>query len=97
MYLNKERPLLGTDKIDSVPGYRAKVNGMRCYYLTAGQLEGIIGSGPNASSIKHRLATEGLLARPNNKNKGKFVVQRRIFRGGKGSKNYKWSPVKKPV
>lgn len=88
MYLNKKRPLKGTDKIDSVPGYRAKVNGTRWYYLTAGQLEGVIGTGPNANSVKHRLANEGLLDRPKNKNK--FVVQRRIFRGGKGNKNYAW-------
>jgi putative DNA primase/helicase len=88
MKLNKERPRLGIDDLDAVPGYRAKVNGTHWFYLTAGQLKGIIGTGPNASLVKHSLANEGLLDRPKNKNK--FVVQRHIFRGGKGNKNYAW-------
>ena len=69
MYLNKERPLLGTDKIDSVPGYRAKVNGMRCYYplLGRGIKEGgssfersVIGNRPLRSRFEGWPNCEGL-------------------------------------
>jgi putative DNA primase/helicase len=87
MHLNKKRPQLGTDKIDSVPGYRDKIKGERWYYLTADQLKTIIGAGESARVLKQTLVTEGLLAQ---KTKGKFVVQRKIFSGGKRNKNHAW-------
>jgi hypothetical protein len=86
MYLNKQRPQYGSDAIDAVPGYRAKVKGQRWYYLTADQLKGIIGTGMNANALKQVLASEGLL----DHKKKKFLVQRRIFRGGKGNQNFAW-------
>ena len=87
IYLYKKRPRLGTDKIDSVPGYRDKIKGERWYYLTADQLKTIIGTGESARVLKQTLVTEGLLAQ---KTKGKFVVQRKIFSGGKRNENYAW-------
>ena len=86
MNLDRKRPRLGLDKLDAVLGYRAKIKGRRWYYLTADQVKAIIGGGANAHGLKEELAAEGLLA----KTKNGFVVQRRIFKGGKGNKNYAW-------
>jgi putative DNA primase/helicase len=86
MYLNKKRPQLGSHKLGSVAGYRAKIKGDKWYYLTADQLTAIIGKGPNAGTLKHTLVNEGLMDHA----KKKFVVQRKIFVGGKGNKNYAW-------
>jgi putative DNA primase/helicase len=87
MYLNKKRPQVGSDKIDAVPGYRAKVDGERWYYLTSDQLRAVIGNSESAHKLKQMLANQGLLAQ---KMKGKFVIQRKVFAGGRGNKNYAW-------
>ena len=86
MNLTKQRPRLGRDDIDAVPGYRDKHKGQRWFYLTPGCLEKIVGRGTNAMDLKHALAKEGLLATT----KDRFVVQRRIFTGGDGNKNFAW-------
>jgi putative DNA primase/helicase len=86
MNLNEKRPRYRRDKLDAALGYRTKAKGQRWYYLTADQLKTVIGTGANASALKHMLASEGLLDRT----KKKFVVQRRIFAGGKGRDNYAW-------
>lgn len=85
MNLKNKRPLLGRDKLDGVPGYQAKFKGKRWYYLTADQLKAIVGVGRNADALKRQLAGGGLLAKTT---KGRFVVYRPIFTGGKGKKNW---------
>jgi putative DNA primase/helicase len=86
MNLNKKRPRYTRDKLDAAPGYRAKEKGQRWYYVTADQLKAIIGTRDGARAVKQMLAKEGLLEQK----KKKFVVQRRIFVGGKGRDNYAW-------
>jgi hypothetical protein len=86
MNLDKKRPRYARDKLDAAPGYRAKEKGQRWYYITADQLKAIIGTRDGARAVKQMLAKEGLLERK----KKKFVVQRRIFVGGKGRDNYAW-------
>ena len=85
--LQVKRPQHGRDDINGVPGYRDKIKKQRWFYLTAQQLDGIIGTGAAARQLKQALVTEGLMAQ---KTVGKFVVQVRIFRGGKGNRNYAW-------
>jgi hypothetical protein len=85
MNLKTKQPKLGRDKLDGVSGYRAKFKGVRWYYLTADQLKAIIGVGLSADALKHQLADEGLLDKTT---KGRFVVYRQIFTGGKGKKNW---------
>ena len=85
MNLKNKRPLLGRDKLDAVPGYQAKFKRKRWYYLTADQLKAIVGVGRNADALKRKLAAERLLAQTS---KGRFVVYRPIFTGGKGKKNW---------
>jgi hypothetical protein len=87
MNLKAQRPRHGRDDINAVPGYREKVSGQRWFYLTAKQLDAIIGTGVDARQLKQGLVTEGLLAQ---KTIGKFVVQRRIFEAGKRNQNYAW-------
>jgi putative DNA primase/helicase len=77
---------LGKHIIGSVPGYKATFKGKKWYYLTAGQLKGIIGRRENARLLMDELAAAGLMARPST---GRHVVQRRIF-SGKGNKGYEW-------
>jgi uncharacterized protein (DUF927 family) len=87
MNLDHKRPRYRRDDLDVVaPGYRAKIDGQRWFYVTAKQLKTIIGSGNDARALKKMLADQGLL-RKNEKEK-KFVVQRRVFKGGKGSQNH---------
>jgi hypothetical protein len=85
MNLKTKQPKLGRDKLDAVPGYRAKFKRRRWYYLTADQLKAIIGVGLNAVSLKRQLAGEGLLAKASN---DRFVVDRPIFTGGRGKENW---------
>lgn len=83
--LKTKQPKLGRDKLDAVPGYRAKFKRKRWYYLTADQLKAIIGSGPNANALKRQLADVGLLDKTSD---GRFVVDRPIFIGGKSKENW---------
>ena len=85
MNLKNKQPKLGRDKLDAVPGYRAKFKGKRWYYLTADQLKAIIGAGLNADALKNQLAGEGLLDQTS---KRRFVVYRPIFAGGKAKENW---------
>ena len=87
MKLQAKRPQHGRDDINAVPGYREKISGQRWFYLTAKQLGAIIGTGDAARQLKQALVAEGLLIQ---KTIGKFVIQVRIFRGGKGNQNYAW-------
>jgi hypothetical protein len=76
---------LGKHTFGSVPGYKATFKGKKWYYLTAGQLKGIIGHGGNARLLMDELAAAGLMDRST----GRHVVQRPIF-SGKGNKGYEW-------
>jgi putative DNA primase/helicase len=87
MNLKAQRPRRGRDDIDAVPGYREKVKKQHWFYLTAKKLEAIIGTGDAVRQLKQALVAEGLMAQ---KTVGKFVVQRGIFKGGKGSQNFAW-------
>jgi putative DNA primase/helicase len=97
MDLKTKRPTLGSN-IEAVPGYIDLINGQTWYYLTSKKLIAIIGRGDNAAKLKRELASEGLLDQQKptgaqekgQKKEPKFVVQRRIFVGGKGTKNYRW-------
>ena len=86
MNLDRKRPRFQRDKLDAVRGYRAKTEGRRWYYLTADRFGAIVGGGTIAHALKRKLANEGLLATTGNR----FVVQRRIFKGGKKNQNYAW-------
>ena len=87
MKLQVKRPRHRCDDINAVPGYSEKVSGQRWFYLTAKQLDAIIGTGDAARQLKRALVAEGLMAQ---KTVGKFVVQRRLFKGGKGNQNFAW-------
>jgi putative DNA primase/helicase len=87
MDLKVQRPRHGRDDVHAVPGYRKKAGGQRWFYLTAKQFDAITGTGIDARQLKQALVAEGLMAQ---KTVGKFVVQVRIFRGGKGNQNYAW-------
>jgi len=83
--LDEKMPPLGTHTFGSVPGYFATFKGKEWFYLTAEQLKAIIGTGNNADQLKAQLVTAGLLDQDST---GRYVVQRRIFSGGKGNKGY---------
>jgi uncharacterized protein (DUF927 family) len=86
MNLNKRRPVYGRDDLDIVaPGYGIKIGGQLWFYVTANQLKTIVGAGANARAFKQTLAGEKLLEKSKD---GKFVVQLRVFKGGKGRQNY---------
>jgi putative DNA primase/helicase len=85
--LARKRPRYGRDHIDAVPGYRAVFKGWKWIYLTATKFTEIIGGAANADMLKEALAHEGLLAKAAGK---RFVVQRQIFKGGKGNQNSPW-------
>lgn len=87
MDLSANQPRYKRDDINAVLGYRDKAKKQRWFYLTSKHLDAIVGSGDAARQLKHALVTEGLMAQ---KTLGKFVVQRRIFKGGKGSQNFAW-------
>jgi hypothetical protein len=86
MDLRKRRPRYGRDEFDAVAGYHAKFKGQRYYYLAASQLNAIVGTSSSARTLKETLAGEGLLVRKDKR----FVVQRPLFKGGKGRENYAW-------
>lgn len=85
--LDKAKPRRLGHTFGSVPGYKATFKGKIWYYLTDGQLKGIIGRGGNAKLLMDELAAAGLMAAGP---KGKHVVQRPIFSGAKGNKGYEW-------
>jgi putative DNA primase/helicase len=91
--LKTKRLTYGRDKIEAFPGYRDQFKGQTWYYLTAKKLSEIIGSGGEAKKLKQELASEGLLAKTGEK----FVVQRRIFDGGKRGENHRWVHAFNPV
>jgi putative DNA primase/helicase len=83
--LTKKRPSRSEHKLGSAPGYRDKRKGKTWFYLTADQLDEVIGRGTLANEMKAKLQAEGLLMRGQ---LGRYVVQRRIYRGGKGNEDY---------
>jgi hypothetical protein len=85
MDLDAEKLSPETHEFGSVPGYRATFKQDSWLYLTAEQLDIIIGTGAKASSLKKELAAAGLLAAT----KDRFVVQRPIFSGLKGNKGFR--------
>jgi putative DNA primase/helicase len=84
--LANERPKLGKADLEAVAGYIGCDEEAGWFYLTHNQLKTIIGNGRNSVSLKNHLMGEGLMAKPSEG----FVVQRKIFSGGKGNKNYAW-------
>src|ERR1700730_18655820 len=53
--LDKKMPRIGSHEFGSVPGYFAKFNGRKWFYLTADQLKAIIGTSDNADQLKTEL------------------------------------------
>jgi len=84
--LGERRPRLGSVGLEDAAGYVGTDNEAGWFYLTDKRVNAIIGKNPSAISLKRRLFTENLMAKP----KQGFVVQRKIFRGGKGNKNFAW-------
>jgi hypothetical protein len=83
--LDIKMPSVGTHTFGSVPGYLATFKGKEWFYLTADQLKMIIGTRNSADQLKAQLVADGLLDQDST---GRYVVQRRIFSGGKGNKGY---------
>ena len=83
--LNDQRPQLGATQED-IPGYTATHKGTDWFYLTKPQVEQIIGDGPNAQQALRQLIDDKLIAQP----KRGYVVQRSIFKGGRGNQNFRW-------
>jgi uncharacterized protein (DUF927 family) len=84
--LNKKRPLYGIDGLDDVPGYRFKnEKSRRWYYLTPKQWDRALGERAASQALKRQLASEGYLRRGR---KTGFVVQTKIFSGGKKNQNF---------
>jgi putative DNA primase/helicase len=84
-FLDIKMPSVGTHTFGSVPGYLATFKGKEWFYLTADQLKMIIGTRNSADQLKAQLVADGLLDQDST---GRYVVQRRIFSGGKGNKGY---------
>jgi putative DNA primase/helicase len=84
--LDKERPTRESHRLGEVPGYWDKFKDEKWYYLLADQLAAVIGTGAEAKRLKRQLLKEGLMA---SSNRG-FVVQRPIFQGGAGNKDWSW-------
>jgi hypothetical protein len=61
MDLDAERPALGTHEFGSAPGYLVTHNGQKWLYLTAEQLDTVIGTGNKASKLKKELVAGGIL------------------------------------
>jgi putative DNA primase/helicase len=80
------RPTRASHQLGQVPGYLAKFKGDIWFYLTDDQLGAIIGTDTDAKELKTQLISEGLMA----SSKRGFVVQRKIFRDGKGNKGWAW-------
>jgi hypothetical protein len=91
--LGVRRPRKGVDDLEDVAGYLGTDREAGWFYLTDKKIKAVIGNGPNAVVLKERLLAEGLMVRP----KQGFVVQRRIFTGGKGNQNYAWVCAFKPA
>ena len=83
--LDTRRPRPENHKFGSVPGYVATFKGNEWLYLTAEQLNSVIGTGDKASALKKELVEAGLMAAT----KDRFVVQRPIFSGPKGNKGFR--------
>ncbi|RXH02196.1 DUF927 domain-containing protein [Bradyrhizobium vignae] len=81
------RPTKGSDAATSAGGYVGTDEEEGWLYLTARKVSEVVGDGPNASSLKRRLQNEGNLRRSK---QGGFVVQRKIYSGGKGNENFAW-------
>jgi putative DNA primase/helicase len=86
MDLDTSRPALGTHEFGSVPGYAATFKGDKWLYLTADQLDKLIGTGKKVKALKKQLAAAGSLATTATH---RFVVQRPIFSGAKGNKGFR--------
>jgi putative DNA primase/helicase len=84
--LGVRRPKLGRDDLDDAAGYVGCGEEAGWLYLSHKKVMAIVGTSPNAMSLKEHLLKQGLMAKP----KKGFVVQRRIFKGGKGSQPYAW-------
>ena len=84
--LGERRPKLGTVGLEAAAGYVGTGAETGWFYLTDKRVNAIIGKGASAISLKRRLFAENLMAKP----KQGFVVQRKIFRGGKGNQNFAW-------
>jgi putative DNA primase/helicase len=91
--LGSHRPRKAADDLEDTAGYFGTDREAGWFYLTDQRVKAIIGNGPNAVAMKRRLLAEGLMARP----KQGFVVQRKIFTGGKGNQNYAWVCAFKPA
>jgi putative DNA primase/helicase len=84
--LEDRRPRLGRVGLEDATGYLGTDTEAGWFYLTDKRVNAVIGKGSSATSLKKHLLAEKLMAKP----KQGFVVQRRIFRGGKGNKNFAW-------
>jgi hypothetical protein len=84
--LANHRPKLGVDALDDAPGYVGCGDEAGWLYLSDKKVKAILGTGANALGLKRHLSEQGLMVKP----KSGFVVQRRIFKGGKGSQPYAW-------
>jgi putative DNA primase/helicase len=91
--LGSRRPKKGVDDLEAATGYVGSDREAGWFYLTDKKVRAIIGNGPNAAALKAHLLAEGLMAKP----KQGFVVQRKIFAGGKGNQNYAWVCAFKPT
>jgi hypothetical protein len=81
------RPTRTFDTIVDAAGYIGTDSEAGWVYLTAEKVNSIIGTGRNAASLKRRLQDEGHLGKAK---QGGFVVQRKIYAGGKGNENFAW-------
>jgi hypothetical protein len=84
--LKSKRLKFETDDIELPQGYSDEINGRVWHCLTSKKLTKIIGRNKEATSLKQQLVSEGLMCQTSNKT----MVQRRIFDGGKGNKNFAW-------
>lgn len=77
---------LGEEKFGSAKGYRARFKGKKLFYFAVDQLKEIVGGAVEYRSICDVLTAKKLIHR-----KGKSAtVQRPVYVGGKGNKNYAW-------
>lgn len=84
--LDRDRLQIGAD-VEAAPGYSATHKGSDWFYLTTSHVRQIIGDGPNAKSLLRKLISANLVDRPRKRGN---VVQRPIYKGGKGNKNFGW-------
>ena len=81
------RPSRTFDTIVDAGGYIGTDDEGGWLYLTSRKVSEVIGDGYNAVSLKRRLQEEGHLRKAK---QGGFVVQRKIYSGGKGNENFAW-------